>query len=50
VIRTTKYWIRSDIGQLLSKWLNTAVTDLIIIIIIIIKTSGTSVNIEAQYS
>jgi len=25
----TKYWIKSDIGQLLSKWLNSAVTDVI---------------------
>jgi len=25
----TKYWIRSDNGQLLSKWLNSAVTDII---------------------
>jgi hypothetical protein len=24
-----KYWIRNDIGQLLSKWLNTAVTNVI---------------------
>jgi len=29
LIRMTKYWIRSDNGQLLSKWLNSAVTDII---------------------